>query len=200
MRLSKEFLLEVKARRAMRLAQSKRRWSSDVQTAISGAEGRLAARAMTADIGGQSIKAQDIALNIDKINQAKSGFKDPLRTTHKDLFPVAKNIQKWNDLGDLASRVRQGGMERIRANPVLMNRAADAVSFSRSLSNRPPVGLSNPYMSRKLRNLHGHIVRSQVAGAAEAMGRSASEVPAFKRELPPPQSKPMSGNQQKKKY
>jgi len=200
MRLSKDFLLEVKARRAMRLAQSKRRWSSDVQTAISGAEGRLAARAMTADIGGQAIKAQDIALNIDKINQAKSGFKDPLRTTHKDLFPVAKNIQKWNDLGDLASRVRQGGMERIRANPVLMNRAADAVSFNRSLVGKPSVGLNNPYMSRKLRNLHGHIVRSQVAGAAEAMGRSASEVPAFKRELPPPQSKPMSGNQQKKKY
>ena len=199
MRLSKEFLLEVKARRAMRLAQSKRRWSPNVQTAISGAEGRLFARAMTADVGGQAMKAQDIAHNIDKIKQAKNVFNDPLRTTHKDLFPVAKNIQKWNDLGDLASRVRQGGMERIRANPVLMNRAEDAISFTRSLPGKPPVGLNNAWMSRKLRNLHGHIVRSQVAGAAEAMGRSASEVPAFKPELPSP-PKPMSGNQQKKKY
>jgi hypothetical protein len=203
MRLFKEFLLlEVKAARARRIALSKNRYSQQAQTALASARGRLMARAMAADIDNEGIRAQDIAHNVDKIEQAKNVgiMKDPkVHTTYRDTFPVAGNIQKWNDLNDLASRVKHQGLEVVRSNPVLKDRARDAVALNDTLRNSPPSGLNNRYMGRSLRNLHGHIMRSRVAGAAEAMGRSASEVPAFKPE-PPPTPPNKLYNQPKKNY
>lgn len=196
MKSFKTYLTEVKTRKAMRIAASKNRLTPEKQTALQSAKKRLIARAMTADIDDQPIKAQDIARNIDKIHDLQTPRPSLGYMKYGEAIPgVARDIQALRDIPDIADRIRMDGFlssEKPPVNPVVKQRAIDAVSTLRRVSNMGPTGLNNDYMAWQLKNVHQHIMRSRLAGAAERMGFNASDVPEFKLQ------KPLGGKIEKK--
>ena len=204
----KNYLTEISTGKAIRLARSKNASSPEAVTAVQSARKRLLARAMSSDIDGKSIRAQDIAHNIDKIDREKDvrldkiigpevskkpgrGDDRPVGDEYKKVFPVASDIQALRDLQDLPRRtesspnfVDQGYGARPPAFPVILNRAIQANRAASRIRSMGPVGMNNEPTRRELQNVHNHIMRSRLAGAAERMGMNASDVPEFKPIVP----------------
>lgn len=194
MKLSKEFLLELKYKKAMRRIKSKKGSFVGAQDALQRAKRRLLARAMTADIGGEGIKAQDIAHGADKIeaelSRRLSGPKSTVPvetgTFNRDIFPIVRSMQTAKDAEEISKRVIQYGVSKVRREPKWVGRAQEVAlgqgdKFMGTVPLRKgALGQFTPYLRNKIENLHGHIERSMLAGAAVRMGGKASDVPEFK--------------------
>ena len=173
-----QYITELKIGKAMRRRNSKKlRYSSAVSDASVAADNRQRARAMTASMAGEHEKAGAIASVIDAASSKRNNSKT--RSTfegEKFAGGIADKVQSYQNMITDIKR----GISSLRDNGVNTKMGADALKKYRSGTAKEP--------NIEDKNRYNHILRSQLATAAERLGGNASDVAPFVKEKPLPKS------------
>ena len=173
-----QYITELKLNKAVRRLKSK-----DYDTSLAGfddvgrATQRQTARAMTASMAGEHEKAGAIASVIDAASSKRNNYKT--RSTfegEKFAGGIADKVQSYQNMITDIKR----GISSLRDNGVNTKMGADALKKYRSGTAKEP--------NIEDKNRYNHILRSQLASAAERLGGSASDVAPFVKEKPLPKS------------
>ena len=166
-----QFITELKIGKAMRIRNSPKMRGGGAIAQTIAANGRQRARAMTASMAGDHEKAGAIASVIDAAASKRSGTKS--RSTFEGEKFAGGIADKVQDHQNMITDMKRG-IFSLRDNGVINKVGADALKKYRSGKVKEP-NITD-------RNLHNHILRSQLASAAERLGGSASDVAPFVKE------------------
>ena len=166
-----QYITELKIGKAMRIRNSsKMRGGGAIEQTLA-ADKRQRARAMTASMAGEHEKAGAIASVIDLAASKRTGTKN--RSTFEGEKFAGGIAGKVQDHQNIITDIKRG-LSSLRDNGVNTKMGADALKKFRSGKMKEP-NITD-------RNLHNHILRSQLATAAERLGGSASDVAPFVKE------------------